>query len=219
MEDATAIEKAEVVAAEAHDMVSIFEFGQADRFARQRFADEGAFASPSDFACRANPAHLMVGVIPGILDALRHGARRRPIEIGWRPLAQRLVRTLLVVMAAESVKARLLVAGVSGRRLGGLRLERAVHALMSPVLLRRSGPDEMRRDAKLEPPNRKPAQPARPARAKRRAVVATDRLRQAIGVKARRKPSFAPATVGATMRVSIRKRVWLSLIVNGSTRC
>jgi hypothetical protein len=41
---------------------------------------------------------------------------------GRRPRAQRLVRAFLNVVAAESVKARLLVPRVGGRRLGGLRL-------------------------------------------------------------------------------------------------
>jgi hypothetical protein len=84
-------------------------------------------------------------------------------------------------MAAELVEARLLFARVGGWRLRGLRLQRAVHAFVTAVFLRRSGADEMRLDAELEPPDRKPRQSPRAVRSEWRAVVAPDRLRQAIG--------------------------------------
>ena len=73
---------------------------------------------------------------------------------------RRLVRPLLVIVTAERVEARLLLIGVGGRRPRGLLLERTMHALMAPVLLRRGGPDEMRLDAELEPPGRKARQSA-----------------------------------------------------------
>ena len=60
-----------------------------------------------------------------------------------------------------------------------------MHALMSAVLLRRGWMDEARLHAKLEPPCRQPRQAACSARTERRAVVAADRKRQAIGAKCR----------------------------------
>ncbi len=159
-ECAAAIDKAEVVAAKAHDMVAVVELSEADEFADQSLADEGVLASPFDFAPRAHPPRLMVGVVPRVLDARRHRARRGRIEVGRRPLPERLVRPLLVIVTAERVEARLLLIGVGGRRPRGLLLERTMHALMAPVLLRRGGPDEMRLDAELEPPGRKARQSA-----------------------------------------------------------
>src|SRR5208282_5034233 len=168
MEDAAAIDEAEVVAAEARDLVSVFEFGEANQFARERLADEDEFAPPFDFAGGADPARLVVGVIPGLVDPLGHGAWGRCVELGRGRLAQRLVGTFLVVMAAELVEARLLFARVGGRRLRGLRLQRAMHAFVTSVLLWRSGTDEMRLDAQLEPPDGKPCESPRAARTERR---------------------------------------------------
>jgi hypothetical protein len=96
-----AIDKAEVVTAEAHDMVADVELSEADEFADQSLAAKGELAPPFDFAARAHPPHPMVGVVPQVLEPLRHGPRRGRVEIGRRPLADRFMRPLLVVVAAE----------------------------------------------------------------------------------------------------------------------
>ena len=121
-ERAAAIEEAQVAAAEAHDMVSVLELGQPDELAHQRLADERELAPPLDVAFVAHPPHLMKSVVPGILEALRHGAGRGLVDFGRRPLGKRLVRALLVIVAAEFVEASLLLLGVGGRRLRGLFL-------------------------------------------------------------------------------------------------
>src|SRR6516225_3750815 len=116
-ERAAAVDDAEVVAAEAHDMSAIIEFGDAHQLADERLADEGEVAAPLDFPARAHAADLVVGVVPGVPDAPRHGARRGRIKLGRRPLPERFVRALLVIVTAEHVEPRLLLVGVGGRRL------------------------------------------------------------------------------------------------------
>ena len=114
---------------EAYDLVAGFQFGNADEFSDQRFADEEQFALPHDLAVAAHTPHLVIGIIPRVLKALWHGARRCRIELGGQSLIQRLVRALLVVVSAEVVKADLLFGPACCRRARGLRLERAMHPL------------------------------------------------------------------------------------------
>ena len=90
---------------------------------------------------------------------------------------------VLVVVSAEVVKADLLFGPACSRRARGLRLERAMHPLVATVFLRRCRTDEMRLDTELEPPRRELGQPAEPARAERRAIVAADRNWQAVAAK------------------------------------
>ena len=51
-------------------------------------------------------------------------------------LIERFVRAVVVIFLAEAIEAALLRAKRAARRAGRFRLERAVHALMAPVLLR-----------------------------------------------------------------------------------
>ena len=63
------------------------------------------------------------------------------------------------------------------RRLG---LQHAVHALVTPVLLRLAGLDPLQLDAQLQPPRGQLAESAGPDRGERAAVVAAQPLRQAV---------------------------------------
>ena len=56
------------------------------------------------------------------------------------------MRPLLIEGADELIEARLLLQEVLGGRLGGLLLERQMHALMAAVLLRVSGLDTLKID-------------------------------------------------------------------------
>jgi hypothetical protein len=149
-ECAAAIDDAHVAPAEAHDMSVVVALGDAYQLADERLADEGEVATSFDFAAGAHPPHLVLCVAPLVLEPLRHAARRRRIDLGRRLLAERLVRTLLVVMAAEGVEARLLLVCAFHRRARGLRFEGAVHPLMAAVVLGRSRADEMRLDPELD---------------------------------------------------------------------
>src|SRR5205085_2840628 len=67
---------------------------------------------------------------------------------------QSLVRALLVVVLAEGIQLTLLLRQVGCRRLAQRTLERAMHALMSSVLLRLPRRDAFRTNAKANPPDR-----------------------------------------------------------------
>src|SRR5580704_10746864 len=125
-EPAAAIDQADVAVAEAHHMIAGFELGDANRFADQRLADEDAIALPHDLAGAAHAPDLVIGIIPRLLDAIRHHAPRRHINLVRRPLAERFMRTLFVVVPAEGVEARLLLDRIRSRRARSLRLERAM---------------------------------------------------------------------------------------------
>ncbi|MGD1037086.1 MAG: hypothetical protein ABR878_07790 [Roseiarcus sp.] len=67
-------------------MVAVVEFGEADEFAAERFTDEEQAAFPLDLASATHPPHLVVGVVPGVFEALRRGARRgQANEVGLDP--------------------------------------------------------------------------------------------------------------------------------------
>src|SRR5580658_4115192 len=102
-------ENPEVVPAEADHVVAVFEFGQPDEFAGHRLADEHEFPSPFDLAVRPSSSNLVVRVVPGIVQLLRQRPRRGRIDVGWRNLPQRLMRTIFVVVAAETIETRLLL--------------------------------------------------------------------------------------------------------------
>jgi hypothetical protein len=61
------------------------------------------------------------------------------------------VRPLLVVLRDERVEPRLLLQHVRGGWLGGVFLQREVHALVAAVLLRVAGLDPLELDAQREP--------------------------------------------------------------------
>src|SRR5262249_28815682 len=154
-------DQANVQIAEADNMVTGFEFGDADQLAYQGLADENPLALPHDLARAANPAHLMLGVIPGVLDAHRHRSGRARIVFRRRALPQRFMRPLLVVVPSKGIETSLLFGRIGCRWARGLLFERAMHSFVSPVFLRRGRMDEMRLDAELEPPGREPGQTAR----------------------------------------------------------
>jgi hypothetical protein len=64
------------------------------------------------------------------------------------------VRPLLVVLLDEVIEASLLLEKVFGGRFGVLFLQRQMHALMAPVLLRVSRLDALDADSQPQPPHR-----------------------------------------------------------------
>ena len=213
-----AIDQTDVAVAEAHHMIAGFEFVEANRFADQRLGDEHALALPHDLARTAHAADLVVGIVPGILDAVRHRPPRWRVDRVRRPLAECFVRTLFIVVSPEDVEASLLLARIRCRRARGLCLERAMHALVAAVLLRRGRMDECgsmpslihHADSRVRPPA--PVEPnGEPL--SQRIAVGKPWWRNA-AAKHRRDPSM----VGGTIRTSIRKRLWLSVSVSGSIR-
>src|SRR3954466_8929737 len=161
-EAATAIDEPHVAVVEAHDMVAGLEFGDAQELASQYFADEETVTFPHDLARGTHAADLVIGVVPRVLNAIRHGSLRWHVEFVRGSLAQRFVRALLVVVPAEGVEAGLLFGRVRRGWARRLCLERAMHALMSAILLRRGRMDEVGLAAELDPPRRQARKPPAP---------------------------------------------------------
>lgn len=116
METEFAIDNTEVAAAETDDVSARFDFGQADDFTRQSFADKHMFAAPLDPARRAHASHLVTGIVPRLFQTMGKGALRRRSMARWRRLLKRLVRALLVIVPPEPVEARLLLVDSRRRR-------------------------------------------------------------------------------------------------------
>ena len=162
--------------AETHDVMALVAFGEAHDFAGQGLADEYAFAAPSDLAGGVDASDFVMGVVPGVVDPGGHRPRGGAPDSRRRPLLQRLVRTLLVEVLAKHVEALLLFARAQRRRSRRLLRQRAVHPLVSTIVLRRSRTAEMRLDAQLQQPYRQSRKPTRTRRSERRAVVGADRV-------------------------------------------
>src|SRR5215216_5154786 len=180
------IDQADLEIAKAHEMVTSFQFDDANEFTRHSLADEDALAPPFDLAVAVDPANLVIFVIAG-LRPIRHRSRRGRIKLTRYSLPQRFVRAFLVVMPPERIETRLLRPGIRRRRPRGLLLQRAMHPFVPAVLLRRGRSDEARFNPELEPPSRQPGQTAGPPRPKRRPVIATNRTRQPISPERRLK--------------------------------
>src|SRR5690606_23894307 len=95
-------------------------------------------------------------------------------------LLQRFVRPLLVVDRSKPVKRPLLQLRCRAGRLGRFSLQRSVHALMRPVILRLPGPGPLQSNAQADPPDgqlRKPRQRVRP---ERNSIIRADHLRESV---------------------------------------
>ena len=90
------------------------------------------------------------------------------------------MRTLIVKAFNEIIELGLLLQEVLAGRLGGLELERQMHAFVAAVLLRVAGLDALDLDAKAEPPNRELGEVEEGIRTgKRNTIIGTDGLGQA----------------------------------------
>ena len=95
-------------------------------------------------------------------------------------LVERLVRALVVELSDEAVELALLRSEAVRWRPGGLVLERAVHALMTAILLRMARLNAFNADPQPEPPDGKLAQLEQGVgRSEGNAVIAADVRRQA----------------------------------------
>lgn len=135
MEPVFVIDDAQVPAAKEHHVAAVLKLRDADGLAAKRFANEHNLAAPLDPASLAHFANLMIGVVPRVLKTARKRPQRRRPMRRWRRLPQGLVRALFVIVSPELIEARLLrVARVRGRP-RRLRLQRAMHALVTAVVL------------------------------------------------------------------------------------
>lgn len=94
-------------------------------------------------------------------------------------LPQTLVRSLFVVVDAETVKEFLLRLPVRRRRMSDCLLEGAVHPFVAAVLLRLPRLDAFRQNAQSNPPRKQARQAARARAGEGSAVVGADATGQA----------------------------------------
>jgi hypothetical protein len=121
-ETAVAIDDAEIAMTEACD-VAVLMLGETYELAGERLADEYFITAPLDCAIPAYASDLVIGVVPGVLQAARQSARRRSPMCRWRRLLERFMRTLLIVMPTEAIEATLLLSQRRRGRFGCLCLQ------------------------------------------------------------------------------------------------
>src|SRR5215469_130045 len=143
-----------------HQPVAALGLDDADRLTDQCLAYKDQLARPFDLAVAAHAALGNVVAIVRLRKPIRIGPRRGLIQRGRRPLSQRLVRPLIIVDRAERVKLLLLRQQTGGWRRRRLLLERAMHPLVPPILLRLDGDNPLGPDAQLDPPHRQPRESA-----------------------------------------------------------
>jgi hypothetical protein len=142
----------------AETEVSIINGIEADRFSDQGFAHEEHVTPPADVATCAHATNRHAGRVldAGQPQGILPGG---PLIDGDRGhLAERFMRSHMVVLMAEPVEGTLLGAHVMAGRSCSLFLERAVHSFMASVLLRAAGFDALRCDAELDPPDGEPGE-------------------------------------------------------------
>src|SRR6185503_11912715 len=121
-------------------------FFHGDGLAGEGAADMDEVAAPFDLAVGAHLAHRGLGRIVRLGKPLGHCSPRRRVDAGGRPLTQRLVWPLLVVVTREGNEATVLVSPIGRRRPHGLQ-KRQMEALVPTVLLRLTGVDPFMPDA------------------------------------------------------------------------
>ena len=113
----------------------------------QRVADEHLAAKHPNGAVTAHSPHQVVGRIVVGLDALGHASGRAVVHLRRSLHPQGLMRPLFVELLPKPIKLLLLGPQAAGGRERGLLLERPVHLLVHPGLLRPAWLDQLGVDA------------------------------------------------------------------------
>ena len=116
--------------------------------------------------------------IAEFLNALIRAAGRR-VDLGRTFHVESFVRAFVVELLDEGIELGLLLKQVGAGWASGFFLQRQMHALMTAVLLRMTGPNAFDADAQAQPPDREPGEIEKPVgRSEGNAVIGADRLRQ-----------------------------------------
>ena len=107
------LKDADFIGMEPDSPEAVIDGFQANRFAFQGVGEEHISLGPSHLAPWRDAAHLPMEGVFGFLKTFRIGPGRRLIVTIGSLLAERLMRTLLVVFLAEPVEAFLLAPAVS----------------------------------------------------------------------------------------------------------
>src|ERR1700674_4036339 len=154
---------------------------QSHHLAGERLADEHFMTGPLQMTFLAHLAQRKVIGIRHFGQSLGKRMGRAPVQLAWSAsLTQAAMRSLFVVLPAEAVEGALLRAERTSRRLGGRRLERAVHPFLTAVLLGLARLDALRPYPELEEPPRELAQSTERNTGERDTIVSADRVRQSI---------------------------------------
>ena len=109
---------------------------QTHRLTFQSVGDKDVVSAPPHLPAGGDSPHLPVGSILDFPQPLWVSARGAAVVRGRGLLPQRLMRALVIVLLPELVEALLLRAPVASRRRSRGLLQRSMHPLMPPVLLR-----------------------------------------------------------------------------------
>jgi len=119
-----------------------------------------ADADPSrvlaDSSVAADPSDLEVSRVFHVGEAAWEGSVGRPVGGCRCPLSQAFVGPVVVVLLPERVEPDLLLVVVCGGRPGGLGLQGPMHPLVTAVLLRMGGLDQLGEDPEPDPPDGEP---------------------------------------------------------------
>src|SRR3978361_628192 len=146
---------------EAHLPMSVANFFDSDSFPGERAAKVDEVAAPFDLSVGANLAHRGFGRVIGLWKPPWHRPRRRLVDACRSTLAERLMRSLFVVVAPKRRKAASL-SGAGCRRRPHRFQKREVEAPVPAVLLRMAGINPFMSNAKLDPPHRQRRQASGP---------------------------------------------------------
>src|SRR5262249_31330119 len=119
--------------------------------------------------------------VSGVLDGRQRPgvlASGRTVERCGSPAVQGLVRSLVVVQPAESVKGPLLGDARRARWANGLTLESFVHALVSAILVRRGRENPLVPNAQAQPPHVQLREPMNPGGREGHPIVRANRAWQ-----------------------------------------
>src|SRR5258705_7871900 len=170
----------EAVADLPHRLINLLEcdivLGQYLRYVEQ-------LAPPSNFAVGTNVSHGDIAAIFQSRQFVRIGLGRGSVHLARGGSIQRFVRTLPVEFLSEAIEAALLRGEVRLQRINCGRLQTAVHALMATVLPWPAGTDALGMDTEPDPPLGQRTDATHRQRGKRRPVVSTNAIGQAIFAK------------------------------------
>ncbi len=129
---------------------------------------------PADSAIATNIANLEAIGIDERGNLVGHLAWGRRVAGGRSLLIEGFVRTLVIELITEGIELALLCGQAARGRPGGFGFEGTVHALMASVLLGLAGLDELREDAKTNPPCRERRETGERVGGEGNAVVSAD---------------------------------------------
>jgi hypothetical protein len=126
---------------------------ETDELAGEEVGDVDPFGAPTDAPVRGDLSDFEVNWVVEWRECGGVGPGRGLIGRSGCLLIEGFMRPDMVEVIAEGVEALLLRGTIASRRDRGIGLEITVHTFVTPVLLRRSGLDEIRQDPESDPPD------------------------------------------------------------------